>query len=188
MPINCAPWRAGDVRVWAKKTNKQSMSSKQKREIARVVLVLTLHLYPLQLCHSVSPGQQPGGGLSPPESAGGRWGQTHGAWRSDEKTHHSANLRKTSRSGPQGLRSESAPSPGETLPPFILQKVDERGRNVASNNLSWTGGHISTGPKASAQDHEEGYQADFTGWSWFKGKLNPVYIKVNLQVLMSHKC
>ncbi|CAB1439904.1 unnamed protein product [Pleuronectes platessa] len=133
------------------------MSSKQKRELTRVVLVLALHLYPLQLCHS--------------ESAGGRWGQIHGARRADEKTHQSANLRRTSRSGPQGLRSEPAALPGETSPPFILQKVDERGRNVASNNLSWTAGHVSTGPKASTSDHEEGYQADFTGFHGVQGKV-----------------
>ncbi|XP_062244544.1 uncharacterized protein LOC133954223 [Platichthys flesus] len=138
------------------------MSSKQKRELTRVVLVLALHLYPLQLCLS--------------ESAGGRWEQIHGGRRADEKTHHSANVRRTSRSGPQGLRSKPAALPGGTPPPFILQKVDERGRNVASNNLSWTAGHISPGPKASASDHEEGYQADFTGFHGVQGKvLGPAF-------------
>ncbi|XP_019939264.2 uncharacterized protein [Paralichthys olivaceus] len=147
------------------------MLSKQKRETTLVLFVLTLLLYTLQLCHSVSFGQQRDGLPAHRESAGGRWGQIHGAWRWGGKTDHSANLRKTNRSGLQGHRSESAAFPGETLPPFILQKADESGRNVASNNLSWTAGNISTGVKASALDHEDGYQADSTGFHGVQGKV-----------------
>uniref|UniRef100_A0A3B4TIR4 ZP domain-containing protein n=1 Tax=Seriola dumerili TaxID=41447 RepID=A0A3B4TIR4_SERDU len=150
------------------------MSCKQKSETTLFLLV-AVYFYTFRVCHSVSLGRW-GDGFSASQGEASTAtrekikqddGVRQGNWHLVEKVILGTNLRKVT----QELRPESAVFPGEPLPYLIVPKLDETGSNFAANRSSWSVGKISTEPRSSALDSEDGYQADFTGFHGVQGKV-----------------
>ncbi|XP_054607601.2 uncharacterized protein [Nothobranchius furzeri] len=145
------------------------MSCKLKARISVFVLVIPCYFYTFQLCYSVSLGRRKDGSSSDRADPTG-WDD-----RRLQPPSHAVVQQVTWNPNPglPGLLEawDGFSAAGHTRTHVGEPEPDQTGDNFTLNSRTWTLGEVWAEERASAPHFEDGYQADFAGFSEVQGKV-----------------